>query len=61
MSTAYASMAVALVRMSPIVRRCLARWIALSRFGIAMATMMPMIATTISSSIRVKPFAFFFM
>ncbi len=29
------------------------------RLGIAIAAMMPMIATTISSSIRVKPFCFF--
>ena len=30
-----------------------------SRFGMAMAARMPMIATTINSSIRVKPFDFF--
>jgi hypothetical protein len=47
--------------MSPMVLFCLARWIAFSRFGMAMATMMPMIATTISSSMRVKPFLLRFM
>src|SRR5882724_685055 len=31
------------------------------RFGIAMAAIMPMIATTMSSSISEKPFWFFFM
>src|SRR5664279_4762675 len=34
---------------------------ALSRFGMAIATMMPMIATTIRSSISVKPFWFLFI
>ena len=44
-------------RMSTIVRRCFERWMAVSKFGMAMAAMMPMIATTTSSSIRVKPFS----
>jgi hypothetical protein len=32
-----------------------------SKFGIAMAAMIKMIATTISNSIREKPFCFFMM
>ena len=47
------------VRMSPMVADSLAETRALSKLGIAMAAMMPMIATTISSSIRVKPFCLF--
>jgi hypothetical protein len=42
--------------MSAMVRFWRERLMALSRFGIAMAAMIPMIATTISSSMRVKPF-----
>src|SRR6185436_19489670 len=61
LSTAYASTAVASARMSLIVRFCLPRWTALSRFGMAIAARMPMIAMTISSSIRVKPDSRFFM
>src|SRR6185436_18421706 len=61
LSTAYASTAVARARMSLIVRFCLPRWTALSRFGMAIAARMPMIAMTISSSIRVKPDSRFFM
>src|SRR5450432_3733569 len=57
-SVARASHAVAIVRMSAIVLFCFARCIAVSRLGIAIAARMPMIATTISSSIRVKPFCF---
>src|SRR5712691_7658300 len=57
-SVARASQPVAIVRMSAIVLFCLDRCIAVSRFGIAMAARMPMIATTISSSMRVKPFCF---
>jgi hypothetical protein len=45
-------------RMSAMVRFCLPRSIAFRRLGIAMAAMMPMIATTIRSSIRVNPFEF---
>src|SRR6267378_7672261 len=58
MSVARASHAVAIVRMSAIVLFCFDRCIAVSRFGMAIAARMPMIATTISSSIRVKPFWF---
>ena len=47
------------VRMSPIVADSFAETRARSKLGIAIAAMMPMIATTISSSIRVKPFCFF--
>src|SRR5450759_1622660 len=57
-SVARASHAVAIVRMSAIVLFCFARCIAVRRFGIAIAARMPMIATTISSSMRVKPFCF---
>src|SRR3954452_20009738 len=48
-----------IVRVSPIVADSFAETRARSRLGIAMAAMMPMIATTMSSSIRVKPFWFF--
>jgi hypothetical protein len=51
-------MAVPMVRMSAIDLFWRPRWMAFSRFGIAMAAMIPMIATTISSSIRVKPRSF---
>src|SRR5664280_1069925 len=44
--------------MSAIVRFWRPRLMAFSRFGIAIAAMMPMIATTISNSISVKPFCF---
>src|SRR5258708_29665526 len=54
MSVARASHAVAMLRMSAIVRFCFARCMAVNRLGIAMAARMPMIATTISSSIRVR-------
>src|SRR5450759_1677066 len=57
-SVARASHAVAIVRISAIVLFCFARCIAVRRFGIAIAARMPMIATTISSSMRVKPFCF---
>src|ERR1051326_1236773 len=53
-----ASHAVAIERMSAIDLFCFDRCMAVSRFGIAIAARMPMIATTISSSIRVKPFCF---
>ncbi len=46
----------AMERMSAMVRFCFPRLMALSRLGMAMAAMMPMIATTMSSSISVKPF-----
>src|SRR6185369_3407650 len=60
-SVARASHAVAIERMSAMVRFCFDRCIAVSRFGMAMAARMPMIATTISSSMRVKPFCFLVM
>ena len=44
------------VRMSPIAAASFADTRARSKLGIAIAAMMPMIATTISSSINVKPF-----
>src|SRR6266481_6342354 len=44
------------VRVSPIAADSFADTRARSRLGMAMAAMMPMIATTIRSSIRVKPF-----
>src|SRR6266850_4990575 len=59
MSVARASHAVAMVRMSAIVLFCFDRCIAVKRFGMAIAAKMPMIATTISSSMRVKPFCLF--
>src|SRR5436305_4158250 len=40
---------------------CFERAWNLTKFGMAMAARMPMIATTIISSIRVKPFIIFFM
>ena len=48
--------AVPMLRMSPTVAFCLAFCSASSRFGIRIAAMMPIMATTIRSSIRVKPF-----
>jgi hypothetical protein len=60
-SVARASQAVAMLRMSAMVRFCFDRCMAVSRLGMAMAARMPMIATTISSSIRVKPFCLFVM
>ena len=47
------------MRMSPIVPASLAETRARSKLGMAIAAMIPMIATTIRSSIRVKPFCFF--
>src|SRR5512140_3861082 len=55
----YVAWAEITVRMSPIVADSFAEMRARSRLGIAIAAMMPMIATTISSSIRVKPFCLF--
>jgi len=46
-----------MVRMSAIDRFWRPRFSAFSRLGIAIAAMMPMMATTISSSINVKPFS----
>ena len=50
-----ASRALAIFRMSAIVRFCFARCIAAKRLGTAIAARMPIIATTIKSSISVKP------
>src|SRR4030042_933866 len=47
------------VLVSEAARACFEFFWAESRFGMAMAARMPMIATTINSSIRVKPFDFF--
>ncbi len=58
MSTAYDSQAVASERMSAIVLFCFDFCIAVIRFGMAIAARMPMIATTINSSISVKPLSF---
>ena len=58
---ARASHAVAMERMSAIERFWRERCSAARRFGMAIAARMPMIATTISSSIRVKPFCFLFI
>jgi hypothetical protein len=55
LSVAYASIAVQIPRWSPMVRFCFALSMAFIRFGMATAEMMPMIATTMSSSTRVKP------
>ena len=44
-------------RSSAMVLFCLPLSIAFSRFGIAMAAIIPMMATTIRSSISVKPFS----
>src|SRR5436309_2894814 len=57
-SVARDSHAVAMDRISAIDRFCRARCMAVSRFGMAMAARMPMIATTISSSMSVKPCCF---
>src|SRR5437867_1642768 len=54
-------MAVARDRMSAMLRFCLPRCTAFNRFGMAMAARMPMIAMTISNSMRVKPDWFFFI
>ena len=61
LSTAYASTAVASARMSLIVRFCLPRWTALSRFGIAIAARMPMIAMTIKQLDQGKTSSRFFI
>ena len=48
------------VRSEPTAEASFAAILDLIRFGIAMAAMIKMIATTISNSIREKPFWFFF-
>src|SRR5476651_1260263 len=56
-SVARASHAVARERISAIVRFCFERCMAVRRLGMAMAARMPMMAKTIRSSMRVKPFS----
>src|SRR5204863_6584888 len=53
--------AVLMVRIEPTAEASFAAIRDLRRFGIAMAAMIRMIATTISNSIREKPFCFFMM
>ncbi len=60
-STMYWLMAVLSCLMSAIVLRCRDLSTAFSRLGMAIAAMMPMMATTISSSISVNPFERRFM
>src|SRR5712692_3941186 len=50
-----------MVRIAPAAEDSFAAIFALSKFGIAMAAMIRMIATTISNSIREKPFCFFML
>src|SRR6266705_1339039 len=50
-----------MVRTAPAAEDSFAAILALSKFGIAIAAMIRMIATTISNSIREKPFCFFMM
>ncbi len=54
-SVTHESQAVPTLRMSAMVRFCFAFCRASIKFGIRMAAMIPMMATTIRSSIRVKP------
>src|SRR3974390_1930087 len=56
---AYVTSAVLIVRSEPTAEDSLAAIRDLSKFGIAIAAMIRMIATTISNSIREKPFCFF--
>ena len=53
-STAYNSIAVVMAAMSACARATFARTWALRKLGTAMVTRIPMIATTMSSSMRVK-------
>ena len=55
-SVSHENIAVPVLRMSATVRFCFAFCSASRKFGMSRAAMMPMIATTISSSISVKPF-----
>src|SRR6266480_3631537 len=55
----YVTSAVPIVRTEPTAEDSLAAILDRSKFGIAMAAMIKMIATTIKSSIREKPFSFF--
>src|SRR2546429_2942154 len=58
---AYVTSAVLMVRREPTAEASFAAIRDRSRFGMAMAAMIRMIATTISNSIREKPFCFFMM
>jgi len=60
-SVSQENIAVPVLRMSATVRFCFAFWSASRKLGIRSAAMMPMIATTIKSSIKVKPFSRFRM
>src|SRR2546423_15264523 len=55
----YVACAVPTVRTALIAAASLAAWRDFSKLGIAIAAMMPMMATTINSSISEKPFSFF--
>src|SRR5205807_9298735 len=55
----YVTSAVPIVRTEPTAEDSLAAIFERSKFGMAMAAMIRMIATTISNSIREKPFCFF--
>src|SRR5438132_10200942 len=55
----YVTSAVPMVRTEPTADDSLAAIFERSKFGMAMAAMIKMIATTISNSIREKPFCFF--
>ena len=57
-SESHANMAVPVIRISATVRFCFAFCRASSMFGMRMAARMPMMATTISNSISVKPVCF---
>src|SRR6267154_5898687 len=57
-SAKYASSAVTKFRRSDFIEATYAFALVLANFGIAMAARMPMITTTISSSMRVKPLRF---
>jgi hypothetical protein len=54
----YVTSAVPMVRTAPTADDSLAAIFERSKFGMAMAAMIRMIATTISNSIREKPFCF---
>src|SRR5206468_10904395 len=58
-SAKYASSAVARLRRSDFIDARYAFSFVLANFGIAIAARMPMMTTTIKSSINVKPFLFF--
>src|SRR5690242_13669661 len=57
-SAKYASSAVTMLRRSDFIEAMYAFSFVLANFGIAMAAKMPMMTTTISSSISVKPLRF---